>query len=147
MDELHLIVQSVCLGAALCCLYDLIRILRRLFPRGTVFTGLEDLLWWAIAAVAVFALVYHENGGIVRAYIVVFVLSGMCLWELAAGRWLVKYISRILNLVLDFFLNKIMKNCYKLLKKIIKPFTILFTEKFGKRGADIEKPERQQKEQ
>lgn len=146
MVELHLIGQAVCLGAVLCCLYDLLRILRRLFPRGSVMTGIEDLLWWTIVAVATFSLMYHENGGIVRAYIVAFVLSGMCLWEWTAGRWLVKYISRLLKSVLEFFSNKILKNCYKLLKNIIKPFTIHFTEKVGKRGADIEKSERQQKE-
>ena len=120
--------------------YDIIRITRRLFPRGSILTGLEDLIYWMINAMAVFVFMYHANGGIVRAYIIVFMILGMIIWEKLVGRFVVRYVTKWLkflwNLVpgriLRFihkvvytkFLKKILKNIHKVLKNIIKPFKI-----------------------
>ncbi len=159
--EVNIILEALLIGAAGCFLYDLLRIFRRILPRGELLTGIEDIIWWMVLAVAAFSFMYHANGGIVRAYIVIFMLMGMLIWEWAAGRFIVKYVSWLLKVIWDKFLgkiikfigktffynflNKIFKILHKLLKKVIKPFKIHVTEQVGKRGADIEKTEEQER--
>ena len=44
------------LGAALCLFYDLQRLDRFVFRRGVWFIAVQDVLFWAVAGVAVFCL-------------------------------------------------------------------------------------------
>ena len=45
---------SLALGAGLMALYDVFRIWRVLIPHGTLWTGLEDLLYWLLSGVSTF---------------------------------------------------------------------------------------------
>ena len=116
VTEVRILIGALFLGEIACFLYDLLRIFRRLLPRGSFITGLEDILWWISFSVTAFVFMYKVNGGVVRAYILVFILLGMLLWEVTIGRFVVCYISRLLHKILKIF--------HKLLKKILKPFTI-----------------------
>lgn len=134
--EARTVLEALAMGAACCFIYDILRIFRRIFPRGSVLTGLEDILWWIVAAIAVFTFMYRANGGVVRAYIIVFMMLGMIIWEITLGKLIVKYISKIINKLFgklfEKTIYKFFKTLYKVLKKCLKPFTINTTDRDGK---------------
>ena len=97
--EAWLLILSFLSGCWLMAVYDVLRLLRLAFPHGTFLTGAEDLLYWLYASLLTFSLLYTQNSGLVRAYVIAGVFAGMVLYN--------NFISRIL---------------FKLLKKLIKYF-------------------------
>ena len=81
--------------------YDFLRLFRFFVPHGRLWTGIEDFFYWIYAAVMTFLLLFYENSGIVRAYIIACVFFGMIFYD--------KIISR---------------NVFQLLKKLKKWYKI-----------------------
>ena len=50
-------------------IFDLFRIKRKAVETGNLLTYIEDLLYWIIAALVMFAVVYLANEGELRGYI------------------------------------------------------------------------------
>lgn len=96
--EAGLVVHSFILGLILMISYDCLRLFRLLIPHGDLWTGLEDFAYWIYAAAMTFSLLFWENSGILRAYVIVCVFCGMFLYDRIvsqnmfgllkkAGRW------------------------------------------------------------
>ena len=95
--EVRLVGMSTVLGFILMASYDFLRLFRFFVPHGRLWTGIEDFY----AAVMTFLLLFYENSGIVRAYIIACVFFGMIFYD--------KIISR---------------NVFQLLKKLKKWYKI-----------------------
>ena len=93
-NEMMLFGSAVLLGAALMLLYDVIRICRRILPRGII---LEDVIYWIVFGVAVFILLYRENDGAVRGFIVGGIAAGLFLYYQLLGRWLMKWMGILIR--------------------------------------------------
>ncbi len=93
--------------------YDCIRIFRRVIRHKHVWTmSLEDIIYWIVAAFQVFGLIYEQGDGVVRVFLVVTMVLGAILYRYAFGRFLVVYVSKILNFI------------FRPLKKLISSVTI-----------------------
>lgn len=79
--EAELAVQSFLLGIFLMICYDCLRILRLLIVHGTLWTGLEDFIYWIYAASMTFSLLFRENSGVLRGYVIIGVFFGMFLYD------------------------------------------------------------------
>ena len=79
--ELGLIARSFAMGAALMMLYDLLRLFRLLVRHNAVFLGIEDFLYWIFCGFASFAMLYQQNGGILRFYVIVGIFAGMIIYD------------------------------------------------------------------
>jgi hypothetical protein len=101
MTELHLLAMSVLMGAVLSLAYGVLGIGRRILRHGWLWVGIEDFLYWIFAGFAVFYLLYRENDGALRMYVIAVVLAvrGIC--------------NRILRLILGKVL-KMTKRCFKI---------------------------------
>lgn len=63
MDENVFLLHSFLLGVGITFLYDILRILRRVFAHSTSMVSLEDLAFWIYCAGKVFLLMFHEVTG------------------------------------------------------------------------------------
>lgn len=86
LDEAELAALSFLLGVILMVSYDLLRLFRLLVPHGNLWTGLEDFLYWIYCAVMTFSLLFWENSGILRGYVIVCVFLGMFLYDRIVSR-------------------------------------------------------------
>lgn len=86
LDEAELSVLSFLLGVILMVSYDLLRLFRLLVPHGNLWTGLEDFLYWIYCAVMTFSLLFWENSGVLRGYVIACVFSGMILYDRIVSR-------------------------------------------------------------
>ena len=79
--EARLLMLSMAAGAGLMALYDVLRLLRLLVRHSGLVTGLEDLAYWSFAGFAIFGLLYQENDGALRFYVIGTVLLTMVCYD------------------------------------------------------------------
>lgn len=105
IKEADVLVISFLMGMTLLLVYDQIRIFRRLVPHGTIWVGIEDMLFWIASAVLLFAMLYKENSGYIRGFVIGGVVVGMLLYNLLLSRLVVKVSVFLLRKVL-FILSR-----------------------------------------
>lgn len=99
VPEVAVFFEAVLLGALLGALYDVFRILRLSFPNGRVLIFLEDVLYFALAAVVSFSFVVLQNGGVLRAFLLLGELLGAVLYFFTLGVLVMKAAGLIIRLI------------------------------------------------
>ncbi len=115
--EARLMVLSLAGGAWLMMAYDILRLLRLAVRHNSFWTGIEDFLYWLYAAGFTFMLLYEQNNGIFRAYVVAGVFAGMILYDRIVSRFLFRCLKKA-------------GKCFKMIKNRLS---------FGRRIASKEK--------
>lgn len=79
--ELRILFSSFLLGICLTLSYDLLRLGRKVLRHGTIWTGIEDVLFWLVAALCFAVMCLRENDGNVRWYMIAAAVAGsyLCL--------------------------------------------------------------------
>jgi spore cortex biosynthesis protein YabQ len=99
--ELQFFLISVLWGAMILLVYDILRIFRRLIPHNSLFLALEDLIFWVLASVFIFAMIYTMNNGTIRGFSVMGMGIGMLLYHFIFSELVVKWITKALLLLLS----------------------------------------------
>ena len=81
-------------GAWLMMAYDILRLLRMAVRHNSFWTGEEDFLYWLYAAGFTFMLLYEQNNGVFRAYVVAGVFLGMILYDRIVSRFLFRCLKK-----------------------------------------------------
>lgn len=106
--ELYFLLHCFGMGILITVLYDMLRILRRVIPHNLLAVSLEDMLYWIVCSLLIFAMLIRENNGVLRWFAVAGAMLGMLLYKKTLGFLFVKYISlllqRLLHLVGRFFI-------------------------------------------
>lgn len=101
MNENVFLLHAVFLGVEITFLYDILRILRRVFVHSGIMVSLEDIAFWIYCAGKVFLLMFRESNGNLRWFAVLGALTGMYLYHKTFSLLLVKYVSGLLNSILS----------------------------------------------
>lgn len=125
------------MGAALCLLYDLFRILRMAFPPGKVTAFFEDVLWFVAAAAATYMLCLARCKGEVRSYIIIGEIIGFVLFRMTVSRLIMLAARPSVRAVKRFF--RLIKG---LIIRIFTPIAKKLTEKIKKITAKTGKKEK-----
>jgi spore cortex biosynthesis protein YabQ len=96
-EELHNVSAAVLFGAALAAAYDVLRIFRRVIPRGVVCVSLEDILYWAAVCIGTFSFFFLVNSGELRAYLAAGIAVGAVLYHFLLGKWILAGISKLIG--------------------------------------------------
>lgn len=97
IDEVYFLASSVCMGIIITFVYDFILIGRRVVRHSHFFLSLEDFIFWAVCAIAVFYMLYKENNGILRWFAVFGAAVGMLLYKKTIGRFFVRMLSSLIQ--------------------------------------------------
>lgn len=69
-QELAFFCRAFLSGVILTVSYDILRIFRNVKVHNVVLTGIEDFLYWCMAGIFLFSMIYGENDGVIqRLYI------------------------------------------------------------------------------
>ncbi len=90
LKEADILLKAFATGVILMLVYDLLRIVRKLLPHGIFLISLEDFLFWTASAVVIFAMLFRENDGYLRAFSIGGVVLGMAVYALTVSRFVVK---------------------------------------------------------
>ncbi len=96
--EGSLLLVSFLFGAALMLFYDVIRIFRHMRKHGTILMAVEDMLYWLFCAVGIFAMLYRENEGLLRWFVLGGVAIGMLVENTYISPWVVRIFVKILRI-------------------------------------------------
>lgn len=92
--EARLLWLSILTGAGLMAVYDGLRVFRLLVRHGWLWTGIEDFLYWGFAGFDVFFLLYQENDGALRWYVIGSVLLAMILYDRICSAFFLKWLKK-----------------------------------------------------
>ena len=84
-QQAQALAAMVACGAALGAACDMLGLLRRALRAGAVLTGLIDLLWGVLGALAVVIVGLRLHIDLLRAYVLAGVLAGMGVYVLLIG--------------------------------------------------------------
>lgn len=113
--ELWFLFQSLLLGGGIIILYDCLRILRRVIKHSRIFITGEDILYWIICGFLIFRMFHNENDGVLRGFSAIGIVSGMIICQCTISKLLVKYLSLIINKLINYIA--------KLIRVLLKPFS------------------------
>lgn len=92
--EVRLLGLSLLTGAGLMVLYDCLRIFRLFVRHGWVWIGLEDVIYWMFSGMVVFYLLYRENNGMIRWYVVGCIFLTMVIYNRCISVFLLKWLKK-----------------------------------------------------
>lgn len=115
--EARLFLESAYYGMILGITYDVLRILRRIIKHRNTIVYIEDYLFWVAWGVILFSLIFNYNDGVIRGYVFAGVLTGALMYIYGISRYIVKYISALLNIIITFILKKPLKVVKMILMK------------------------------
>lgn len=115
------------MGAVLCLLYDVFRILRMAFSPGKISAFIQDVLWFAIAAVATYMMCLARCRGEVRSYIVIGEVVGFVLFRLTVSRLLILAARPVIRTA-----KRLIRKLKSIILKIIIPFIGKISNKIKK---------------
>lgn len=73
--------MSIATGVGLMALYDVLRVFRLLVRHGWLWMGIEDFIYWVFSGFATFYLLYRENDGALRLYVIGSILLAMIVYD------------------------------------------------------------------
>lgn len=106
LPEQIVMLHACCLGIMISFVYDVIRIVRRVFPHGKGMVALEDLVFWIFCTVWTFLFLYHVSNGECRWFSVLGAVLSIVFYEKLLGRHFVYGTSVILTKLLRLFCKK-----------------------------------------
>jgi spore cortex biosynthesis protein YabQ len=120
-SQVYVFLFAVVGGMIIGFIYDLFRIKRKAIVTGRVAIFIEDTLYWIIATVVMFLVVYKSNDGELRTYIFIGVALGVILYALVLSKIVVSSAIFILRVVYKSFklLWKIVSYPFKIIIKIL----------------------------
>ena len=85
---------SLMAGAWLMVCYDMLRTFRILVRHRPLLTGIEDFLYWLYSGSTAFILLYRQNDGIIRAYVIGGIFAGMVVYDKCFSRIYLKLLKK-----------------------------------------------------
>lgn len=142
-SEILFFLISVSAGVLILFGYDLLRAFRRVFAHGYLWLAIEDFLYWSIAGIVAFGVIFVNNSGMLRGFSMIAMLIGMMIYHKSISRYIIGAISGILKLIAGIigaifnvltlplrFISKKMRNkTTKMLKNNIKRFKMTLYKK------------------
>lgn len=122
-------------GVVVALLFDMFRVSRRVVRTSTVATYIEDLLFWIISALFLFALSLKFNDGEIRWYMFLGLGFGAVVYFGTLSKIVVECIVIMINFLkkLTLAVLKILLFPFKIILRLLnKPFFMVMS--FGRRG-------------
>lgn len=115
---------AVILGLALGFGYDLVRVFRMIIRHNKIFLHTEDFVFWLGAAVITFWVMFENNDGEIRPFVLIGVGLGMAVYFCALSHWILYWSARIIG-VFKGILSAFLRPMVKIFRFMTKPAEIL----------------------
>jgi spore cortex biosynthesis protein YabQ len=95
VNQAYVFLTTVYTGIIIGFIYDLNRVIRRVFKPGVWIVGIMDLLFWLVVSVIAFLVLLYANDGEIRLYNFIGLAMGWSLYVLTISSWVIKVLSLI----------------------------------------------------
>lgn len=142
-DENIFLFYAIYTGVYITFIYDILRVVRRVFPHSDGMVSLEDIGFWIYCGGRVFVLMYNFSDGMLRWFAVLGALAGMCFYKKFISSFFVNYtsiifikIKRLIGRAVCFVLRPILKRYFRIKKKLTISLKMLKMSIIGLHNSD-----------
>lgn len=89
--------------------YDLLRLWRRILPRGTIWIGIEDIVFFCVCALIWFAILFPQSLGQLKGFMILAFGAGTLAYRMLVGRFLIRAGNRVIYAVKRLFRQRLQK--------------------------------------
>jgi len=108
--QLIFFVTAVATGGVIGFFYDILRIFRRIVRHGKIIVCIEDMIYWAAAAVAAFMVMLKSFDGEIRPFVVVGIFIGMVIYFCLPSVFIIGMAEKML-VVLRRIIKPVRRKC------------------------------------
>lgn len=95
------LLSSLFWGMVYACIYDCIRIFRRVFKHRKLWLlVIEDIIFWIYVGINVFCITFQLNDGVIRGFSLIGYLVGAVVYRYTLGRLILKYVTKVILFIL-----------------------------------------------
>lgn len=119
LGQLRYFSVSLLYGIGLMLVYDGFLVFRHFVKHGRFFLLLEDWLFWLLASLFVFQMVFEMNYGIIRSFFVISLVAGMVCYKKLVSKYIIYGICAVITWIFRPYVwirnkyRKKMENCKK----------------------------------
>lgn len=121
--QFSIIMYAILAGILTGAMFDLYRIIRG-SNVNKVIIAIEDILFWILAAMIVFAFLLYTNYAFLGAYVYIFMILSLALYIMFISDICVKFELKLVNILAKVF--------RVIFKHLIYPFKVIFHNIIGK---------------
>lgn len=107
-SEVIVLLYSIAAGVFIAIIYDLLKILRTTSSAGSFICAVTDTVFWILATIVMFFIIFLINDGKFRWYQFFGAFSGSIIWFLTLSRPFTFFIYKFINIffkIFNFFLK------------------------------------------
>ncbi len=130
MNQIYCFFIFIIVGIIISILFDIFRILRKVFKTPDIITYIEDIICGVLAGIIIIYSIFKFNNGEIRSYLFVGILVGILSYLFTLSKFFVKFGDKILTFlkkILLFPIKKALllsKNVLKFINRnIFRPFS------------------------
>ena len=105
-NQAYIFLATVYVGLLLGLLYDIYRAFRMITKPGRLLLAVFDLLFWILAALFSFAMLFKINGGEIRLYAFIGLALGWGIYSLTVGSIVVRFLVKVYEIMFKLFLKQ-----------------------------------------
>lgn len=134
MNQIYCFFIFIVVGIVISILFDIFRILRKVFKTPDIVTYIEDIIFGVLAGIIIIYSIFKFNNGEIRSYLFVGILIGILSYLFTLSKFFIKFGDKILSFlkrILLFPIKKVLhfvKNIYKFINNnVIRHFSNLIS--------------------
>lgn len=135
-NEFNIFLAFILIGFTIGLLFDIFRVLRRVYKTPDFVTIIQDIAFWIISGIILLLGIFVINEGKIRAYLFIGLFIGIFFYIAIASKAVMKIGTNILNLFNKIVLSPIQK-LFKLILSSLFKSTNLFKNRLRKLKIDM----------
>ena len=121
-EQLYAFLISMVCGVLSAIVYDVFRAKRRALRTKSLIVGIEDLLFWIAAAIAIFLTILYANNGLTRGFVFLGIVLGAVLYGVFLSKAVLLLMYRLFKMIAC-----VIKLAFKILFWPVKQICIILT--------------------
>ena len=121
LDQLYTFLCFLITGFLIGILFDIFRILRKSFKVPDIITYMQDIVFWILTGALLLYSIFTFNNGELRSYVFIGIILGTFFYILLFSKYIIKFTTKLINILKGTIGYPIKKVFNFLKKKIIKP--------------------------
>lgn len=119
MNQIYCFFIFIVVGVIISILFDIFRILRKVFKTPDIITYIEDIIFGVLAGIIIIYSIFVFNNGEIRSYLFLGIIIGILVYLFTLSKIFVKFGNKILTFLKNILLLPI-KKALLLGKNIVK---------------------------
>lgn len=110
INQLYTLFVFILSGAGIGILFDLFRILRKLFKTPDIITYIEDILFWMLTGLFLLYIIFKYSFGQLRIYMFVSLIIGIVIYFLTISKYFIKLNVKIIRIYKIYYIKNFIRS-------------------------------------